>query len=91
VSLLASAVPTGRNETKALLFMKAFGCPLAWLLVFQSRSVRMANTKHITDKDKERLGKREKPLPKGFKRKSTISLSLYKLSPSTVIANKPSS
>jgi hypothetical protein len=71
--------------------MKTFGCPLAWLLVFQSRSVRLANTKHITNKDNERLGKREKPLPKGFKRKSTISLSLYKLSPSTVIANKPSS
>jgi hypothetical protein len=28
VSLLASAIPTGRNETEALLFMKASGCPL---------------------------------------------------------------
>ncbi len=53
VSLLASAIPTGRNETEALLFMKASGCPLAWLLVFQSRSVRLAITKYTTDETKK--------------------------------------
>ncbi len=41
----------------------------------QSHSVRLANTKHMTDEDKKKTGKREKPLPKGFNRKF-LSLSL---------------
>jgi hypothetical protein len=75
VSLLASAIPTGRNETEALLFMKASGCPLAWLLVFQSRSVRLANTKHMTDEDKERLA-REKNRYRKASKGNLLSLSL---------------
>jgi len=90
VSLLASAIPTGRNETEPLLFMKASGCPLAWLLVFQSRSVRLANTKDMTDEDKERLA-REKNRYRKASTGNLLSLSLYELSPSTVTANKPSS
>ncbi len=66
--------------------MKASACPLAWLLVVRQRP--FGQHKRYDRRRQRRTGKREKPLPKGFNRNL---LSLYKLSPSTVTANKPSS
>ncbi len=89
VSLFASAIPTGRKETESLLFMNASGKGLAPGIPVAQRP--FGQHKRHDRRRQRKTDKREKPLPKGFNRISTISLSLYKLSPSTVKANKPSS
>jgi hypothetical protein len=76
VNLLASAIPTGRNETEPLLFMKASACPLAWLLAVTQRP--FGQHKGYDKRRQRRTGKREKPLPKGFNR-NLLSLSLQAL------------
>jgi hypothetical protein len=90
VSLLASTIPTGRNETEALLFMKASRCPLpgSWCPVTQ----RPFGQHKTYDRRRQKKDWQErKTATERLQQEISISLSLYKLSPSTVTANKPSS